>query len=148
VIQLGSGNFTRITFGAGPLSAEKLNGLVDNTNFLYDKMVRGGYYVNGFNKETSVRIQGMLVSINNNINNVSRFSNVYWPKPFTAGCIPVITYSHYFTEAIIHNVGIRGIGGGIFPDNVGFRMEVFAPKTEYGDEWRGTHWYPVIGLGY
>ena len=145
---MGSGNFTRITFGAGPLSAEKLNGLVDNTNYLYDKMVRGGYYVNGFNKETSVRMQCMLVSINNNINNVSRFSNVYWPKPFTSGCIPAITYSHYFTEAIIHSVGIKGIGGGIFPDNVGFRMEVFAPKTEYGDEWRGTHWYPVIGMGY
>ena len=145
---MASANYTRMSFGSGPLASDKMNRLVDNVDYLYDRMMRGGYYVHSFNKETSLRVQGMLVSINNNINNVSRFSNVYWPKPFTAGCIPVITYSHYFTEAIIHNVGIKNINGGIFPDNVGFRMEVFAPKTEYGDEWRGTHWFPVIGLGF
>lgn len=137
-----------MSFGTGPLATEKMNTLVSNVDFLYDKMVRGGYYVNSFNKDTSVRIQGFLTQATTNINNVSRFNNCYWPKPFTSGCIPVISYSHYFTEAIIHSVGFKGIGGGIFPDNIGFRMEVFATTTEYGDEWRGTHWYAITGLGY
>lgn len=130
------------------MDVDKLNRLVDNVDYLFDKMVRGGYYVNGFNKDTSVRVQGFLAQIQTNINQVSRFSNCYWPKPFTAGCIPVISFSHYFTEAIIHSVGFRGINGGVFPDNIGFRMEVYAPKTEHGDEWRGTHWYAITGLGY
>lgn len=140
--------YKRLSFGAGPLTAEKLNSLVNNTDYLYDRMMRGYVSVNGINRDTNVRLQGFMCQITNNINNVSRFSNVYWPKPFAAGCIPIITYGHYFTEAIIHNVGFKHINGSIFPDNTGFRIEVFAPKTEYGDEWRGNHWFSVMGLGW
>lgn len=147
-MKLANSNYTRIRFGSGPLSAEKLNRMVDNMDHMYDKMVRGGYYVNGFNKDTSVRIQGFTATPITTINNVSRFSNIYFPVPFTSGCIPVITYGHYFTEAIIHSVGFKGIEGGIWPGNSGFRMEVYATTTEHGDEWRGSHTYSILALGY
>lgn len=145
---MSSANFVRTSFGAGPLSADKLQRLANNVEFLYDKMVRGGYYVHAFKKDESVRVQGFLVQASNNINNLSRYSNCYWPKPFMAGCIPVMSYGHYFTEAIIHSVGFKSIGGGLYPDHMGFRIEVYAPTTIHGDEWRGEHWFSIIGLGY
>ena len=148
MIKLANSNYTRIRFGSGPLTAEKLNRMVDNMDYLYERMARGGYYVNGFNKDTSVRIQGFVAYATTNINNVSRWNNVYFTRPFTTGCIPVITNGHYYTEALIHSIGFKGLNGGVWPTNMGFRLEVFAPTTEYGDEWRGEHIYPIIALGY
>ena len=145
---LSNATFKNLSFGPGPLTAEKLNALADNTKYLFDKMMVGYMSVNGITRDTNIRMQGFLCQPATSINNVSRYSNVYWPRPFAVGCWPVITYGHYFTEAIIHSVGFKHINGSIFPDNVGFRMEVFAPTTEYGDEWRGSHWYGVIGLGW
>ncbi len=145
---LSSANFKRITFGTGPLAAEKLNALQGNTEYLFDRMLRGYVATDGLNRDTNIRIQGFICQATTSLNNVSRYSNVYWPKPFAAGCRPIMTTGHFFTEALIHSVGFRHIAGGVFPDNAGFRIEVFAPTTEYGDEWRGTHWYSVMGLGW
>lgn len=141
-------SYKRISWGNGPVTADKLNAMVQNTDYLYERMMRGHVEVSGLVVDKNVRIQGILVAIQNNINGVSRFSNVYWPKPFTPGCIPIITYGHYFTEAIIHSVGFKNINGTMFPSSTGFRMEVFAPTSEYGDEFRGQHLYSCMGLGF
>lgn len=148
MVSLLASVYKRLEFGPGPMTTEKLNALAGNVDFLFDRMLRGYVNVAGIARDTNIRIQGFLCQASTSLNNVSRYSNVYWPKPFGAGCIPVITYGHYFTEALIHSVGFKHISGGHLPDNVGFRIEVFAPKTEYGEEWRGTHWYACMGLGW
>lgn len=140
--------YRRLSWGSGPVTAEKLNQMVENSDFLYEKMMRGHFAHLGLMKDTNLRIQGMDVIVPQQINNVSRFANAYWPKPFSPGCKPIITNGHYFTEKVIHSVGIRNISGGLFPDNAGFRMEVYAGDAGYGSEWAGDHWYPVIALGW
>ena len=141
-------NYTRIKWGNGPVTAEKLNQMVANTDYLYDRMMRGTYQVGGIFKDANLVVQGVICSVTNNINGLSMFSNVYWPKPFSPGCDPVCGVSHYFTEAIIHNIGLRGMEGGVRPTNMGFRIETYAGKTEHGDERRGTHEYSVLALGW
>lgn len=141
-------NYTRVTWGNGPVTAEQLNKMVENTDYLYERMMRGTFLVSGIFKDANLRIQGVVTSVTNNINGVSMYSNVYWPKPFSPGCDPVCAVSHYFTEAIIHSVGLRNMNGGLRPTNQGFRIETYAATTEHGDERRGSHEYAVIGLGW
>lgn len=141
-------NYRRLSWGAGPITSEKLNAMVENTDFLYERMMRGNWTMFGIQKETNLRMQGIVMMVPEQINNVSRFVNAYWPKPFQPGCSPIIVHGHYFTEKIIVSVGIRNINGGVFPDHAGFRMEAYAGDAGYGSEWAGTHWFPVLGFGW
>lgn len=122
--------------------------MVENTDFLYERMLRGHFNHLGLLKDTNLRVQGMVVGFPNQINNVSRFIHAYWAKPFSPGCSPIMAASHYFTEKIVVSYGIRNISGSPFPDNAGFRVEMFAGDVGYGSEWAGDHWVSVIGLGW
>lgn len=122
--------------------------MVENSDYVYEKMVQGNWDVFGMQKTTNLRVQGMITWPVTQINNVSRFCNAYWPKPFSPGCTPIIIPGHYYTEKVIHSIGIKNINGTEFPDNAGFRIEVYAGDNGFGPEWAGGHSYPVIGFGW
>lgn len=141
-------SYRRLSWGSGPITAEKLNAMVENSDFLYERMMRGHWTMWGVTKETNLRIQGIVMSVPDQINNVSRFVNAYWPKPFTPGCSPIISTGLYYTDKIGVFTGIRNISGGPFPDNAGFRLEMFGHDFGYGSELAGEKWVPCLGLGY
>jgi hypothetical protein len=140
--------YRRINWGAGPVTAEKLNAMVENIDYVNERMLTGHWETFGMQKETNLRVQGMRVWPQQQINNVSRFANAYWPKPFSPGCSPIIVAGHYYTEKVIHSIGIKNINGSEFADNAGFRLEVYAGDSGYGSEWAGGHSYGVIALGW
>lgn len=140
--------YRRLSWGSGPVTAEALNQMVENSDFLYERMMRGHYDHMGLQKETGIRVNALTMGFTTQINNVSRFSNAYWAKPFSPGCSPIIAASHYFSEKIVVSFGIRNIGGGPFPDNAGFRIEMFAGDVGYGSEWAGEHWLALVGVGW
>lgn len=140
--------YRRISWGSGVITAEKLNTMVENSDYLYERMLRGNYDHMFLQKDSNLKINAMTCGFPNHINNVSRYMHAYWAKPFAPGCSPIIATSHYFTEKIIVSVGIRNINGGPFPDNAGFRVEAYAGDEGYGSEWAGEHWIGVVALGW
>ena len=144
-------NYTRLRFGNGAVSAEKLNAMIGNMDYLYENMVRGYWNVFLTPKETNLRVEGMLVSPYNYIDAVRRTALIYWPKPFSPGCSPIITNSHYMNLSYVHAVAMSAIDGTAIPNNIGFlfrAVSIFPATSEYGEQWVGDHWFPVIGLGY
>jgi hypothetical protein len=144
-------SYTRLRFGNGSISAEKLNAIIGNTDYLYENMVRGYHNVFGNPKETNLKVQGILCLPYHYQDVWQRTADIYWPKPFSPGCTPVITNSHYMNAAFLHAIAIAALDLTVFPNNVGFKMHMVATQaatSSWGDQWQGDHWVPVIGLGF
>lgn len=55
--------YERISFGAGALTAQQLNKLVSNMDFLHDRMIEGHYFVNEHQKENGLRINSAITGV-------------------------------------------------------------------------------------
>lgn len=153
VMYLAANMYKRMHFGAGALSAEDLNQLVMNMDILEDTMVKGYYMVNEVSKNTGILIQGVVTGIVNPSSNTTRFANIYWSRPFSTGCNPVIVGTQYATDHAPLALSIRGIDHGLRPGNTGFRAEV--NQIEDRHLWgNNRNWtkdptlYSFIGLGW
>ena len=104
------------------------------SHYLYERMMRGHFYHLDLAKDTNLRMQGMVLGLWNQINNVSRYTNAYWQKPFSPPCSPILADCHFFSEKIIVSHGLRNLNGGPFPDNAGFRVEMYAGDAGFGSE--------------
>lgn len=142
-----------MSFGAGALSAEDLNQLVANMDLLESTMIKGYYFVNEISKNTGVLLQGLVTGIVNPTSNTTRFANVYWPRPFSTGCKPVIVGSRYETDFAPVSLAIRAIDNSLYPGNTGFRAEVNLLKDN-NLFWSSGRWskestvFSFIGLGW
>lgn len=145
--------YKRMHFGAGALSAEDLNQLIANMDILENTMVKGFFNVNEISKNTGVLIQGVVTGIVNPSTNTSRFANVYWPRPFSTGCNPVIVGSEYSTDYAPVALTIRGIDGSLYPGNTGFRAQINQIEDRHlwgnNKSWsKKSTVYSFIGLGW
>lgn len=145
--------YKRMHFGAGALSAEDLNQLVQNMDILENTMTKGFFMVNEISKNTGVLIQGVVTGIINPSTNTSRFANVYWPRPFSTGCNPVIVGSQYATDFAPIGLTIRGIDNSLYPSNTGFRAQVNQIEDRHlwgnNKSWtKESTVYSFIGLGW
>lgn len=146
-------HYKRMSFGAGALSAEDLNQLVSNMDVLEGTMVKGHYSVAEIKKNTGLLIQGVVTGIVNPTSNKTRYAQVYWPRPFSTGCNPVIVGSRYESEFAPVSLSIRAIDGSLYPNNSGFRAEINLVKDQ-NLWWSSGKWsekstvYSFIGLGW
>ena len=113
-----------MSFAAGALSAEDLNQLVANMDILEATMIKGYYMVNEISKNTGILLQGIVTGIVNPSSDTTRYANVYWPRPFSTGCKPVIVGSQYATEYAPIALHVRAIDNSLYPGNTGFRAEI------------------------
>lgn len=148
--------YNNISFESGPLTVEKLNDLVENMDFLHERMTMGYYFVNGHQKENGLIIQGQVTGVDKTASSAVRYADMFWAHPFTPGCKPVITSAQYSTQMTQYFWGLRAVNGQLEPDNRGFRLEVGLPKGDGGlfsgggQKWADkaeTVW-SFIGLGY
>lgn len=93
-------------------------------DILEKTMVKGYYNVAEISKDSGLIIQGVVTGIVNPTSNNTRFANIYWPRPFSTGCKPVIVGSRYETEFAPVSLSIRGIDNSLYPSNTGFRAEI------------------------
>lgn len=142
-----------MSFAAGALSAEDLNQLVANMDLLEKTMIKGYYSVDGISKDTGILVQGVITGIVNHASNSTRFANVYWSRPFSTGCKPVIVGSTYDQSFAAVMLSIRAIDGSLYPGNTGFRAEI--NQVEDRHLWGANkNWsdkstvYSFIGLGW
>lgn len=129
---MASQQYQRVSFESGPLTVEKLNDLVENMDFLYDRMCAGYYFVNGHQKENGLVIQGQVAGVDKTASSAIRYADIFWAKPFTTGCKPIITSSQYASEFSRNFWVLRAINGQLEPDNRGFRLEVGLPPNDDG----------------
>lgn len=150
---MAANGYVRMSFGAGALSSEDLNQLVANMDILEKTMIKGYYMVNEISKNTGILVQGLVTGIVNPTSNNTRFANIYWPRPFTTGCKPVIVGSRYETEFAPVSLSIRAIDNSLYPSNSGFRAEINLIKDQ-NLWWSSGKWskestvYSFIGLGW
>ena len=145
--------YKRMSFGAGALSAEDLNQLVSNMDVLEKTMIKGHYMVAEISKDSGLLIQGIVTGIVNPTSNNTRFANIYWPRPFSTGCKPVIVGSRYETEFAPVSLSIRAIDNSLYPSNTGFRAEINLIKDQNlwmtSGKWsKESTVYSFIGLGW
>lgn len=145
--------YKRMSFAAGALSAEDLNQLVANMDILEASMVKGFYMVDEISKNTGILLQGVITGIINPTSNTTRHANVYWSRPFSTGCKPVIVSGKYEIDSAPTLVSIRAIDGNLYPSNTGFRAEINLVKDN-NLFWSTGKWsekstvYSFIGLGW
>ena len=145
--------YKRMSFGAGALSAEDLNQLVANMDILESTMIKGYYMVDQISKDSGILLQGVVTGIINPTSNTTRHANVYWSRPFSPGCKPIIVGSKYETEAATTMLSIRGIDNNLYPSNTGFRAEINLVKDN-NLFWSSGKWsdkstvYSFIGMGW
>lgn len=145
--------YKRMSFAAGALSAEDLNQLVSNMDLLEKTMIKGYFMVNEISKNSGILVQGVVTGVVNPTSNNTRFANIYWPRPFSTGCKPVIVGSRYETEFAPVSLSIRGIDNSLYPSNTGFRAEINLIKDNQL-WWSNGKWskestvYSFIGLGW
>lgn len=150
---MAANNYKRMSFAAGALSAEDLNQLVANMDILEATMIKGYYMVNEISKNTGILMQGVITGIVNPTSNTTRYANVYWPRPFSTGCKPVIVGSRYETEFAPVSLSIRGIDNSLYPSNTGFRAEINLIKDN-NLFWSSGRWskestvFSFLGLGW
>lgn len=145
--------YERISFGAGALTAQQLNKLVSNMDFLHDRMIEGHYFVNEHQKENGLRINSAITGVAKPLNDKVRYADIFWPRPFLTGCKPVITTGHYFTKMMPVTIGLHAVNGELWPDNRGVRVEVglqtdtglFATSPKWGNE---PTVFSLIALGW
>lgn len=152
---MASQNYNRISFSAGPLTVEKLNDIVENMDYLYERMCMGHYFVSGHQKENGLVIQGQITGVDRTASSAVRYTDMFWAKPFTTGCSPIITGAQYSTEMAQYFWMVRATNGLLYPDNRGFRLEVGLPKGDGGLLSSRSKWadkaetiWSFIGMGY
>lgn len=142
-----------MSFGAGALSAEDLNQLVANMDILESTMIKGYYMVDQISKDSGILLQGVVTGIINPTSNTTRHANVYWSRPFSTGCKPIIVGSKYETEAAPTMLSIRGIDNNLYPSNTGFRAEINLIEDRHlwgsNGKWsEKSTVYSFIGMGW
>lgn len=145
--------YKRMSFAAGALSAEDLNQLVSNMDILESTMVKGFYMVDEISKNSGILLQGVITGIINPTSNTTRHANVYWSRPFSTGCKPIIVGSKYEIESAPTMVSIRAIDNNLYPSNTGFRAEINLVKDNNlwmsSGKWSAKSTvYSFIGMGW
>lgn len=128
---------------------DKLNLMVNNTRYLFERAPR--LYFNGYGvkKDTGIKIASGTAIIPPK-KSISQAINVYFGTFFTPGCKPVITtgiVSHYNGRVSDTMHALKGIG--YVPDHTGFvarfGMVELNAATNYFVKTMYLHW---IAVGY
>jgi hypothetical protein len=107
-----------------PITDEKLQGMVDNDNWLRDTMTQSQYAANGIVKTTGIKIASGLALITarkgREASRVVSFGNY-----FSDGCRPIITTGTLSISQRMIWVSYYGLGSTFIPTRDGFTIRVY-----------------------
>lgn len=137
-----------MSWGKEPITAQKLNDMVDNMDYLYEKMLTGYYDINGLTRDSGLTIRIGHVKVpqtENTANDVVHF----FSRPFMPGTRPVVLISlasEYFNRIFI---AMRGLDGRATADHRGFVATFSQDRTPGGPtEYSGEQFLQYVAFGY
>lgn len=107
-----------------PITDEKLQGMVDNDNYLRDNMTRSQYGANGITKTTGVKIASGLALITARKGR-SATRSVFFGNYFSDGCKPIVTTGTVSISQRMIWVTHYGPGSNLIPTRDGFTVFVY-----------------------
>lgn len=111
--------YERVNWGYEQISADKLNKMVSNMDYLYQTMVTAYYDVYGVVRDAGLEMRtGYVKGISTEA--PSFFSSFYYSRPFLPGARPVVISSVTSGSAMNYIVGVRGLDNRGVPDHRGF----------------------------
>jgi hypothetical protein len=111
-----------------PITDEKLQGMVDNDNYLRDNMTRSQYAASGVTKNTGVKIaSGFALIAARKGREASR--QVGFSNYFSDGSHPIITTSPVSRAQRMIWVTHQGLGSNLLPTRDGFVVVVNIDST-------------------
>lgn len=132
--------YKRLNWAKEPVSSQKLNDMVGNDDFLFEKMITGYYNVAGIVRDSGLEIRtGFVKGIATQAN--SFWASHYYPKPFLPGARPVILCAVASASAMLYVLGTRGLDGRAIADHRGFLCHFSQlrpaghPTKFYGEQW-------------
>lgn len=141
--------YKRINWGSlsEPVSNNKLNDMINNMDYLYEKMITGYYNMFGVTRETGLSIRVGAAKLPYSEANYLGVSH-YFAKPFLPGTRPIIVSGFSTDMRWRIFMALRGFDGRAVPDHTGF-VGVFTQDSDrsYGNQYMGEQWYTYIALG-
>jgi len=138
--------YKRISWGKEAISSAKLNDMVRNMDYLYEKMITGYYNLYGVARETGLTIRAghaKLPFTEAQGNGVVH----YFPRPFLPGSRPAVVTSVNTDYYVRFFHAIRGLDGRAVPDHRGFYSIFNQDRLAGGPtEFQGDMYYTYIAL--
>ena len=119
-------SFKSLLWGRGEsVTSEKLNQMVNNSQYLFEQMPKTYYNTYGIKKTSGLKILAGIISIAPS-NALWTSGRVEFGSYFTPGCKPVVVTGHQPTAAKwrYHTI-VKGIGT-YYPDHRGIELHVGA----------------------
>jgi len=111
--------YKRLNWSKEPVSSQKLNDMVGNDDYLYERMITGYYNVSGIVRDSGLEIRtGFVKAIATEAG--SFFVSHYYPKPFLPGARPVVLVAVVSSGPMLYVLGTRGLDNRAVPDHRGF----------------------------
>lgn len=130
-----------------PITAEKLNDMVQNDNLLQDNMVRGFYSGASVTKEQGIRIASGLVPITAR-KPASASKAVSFGSFFSAGCRPIVATGVISANQRQIFVTCDGPGSELLPTRSGFTANVYVNSNNKKKKISNTFYVSWIAVGW
>lgn len=111
-----------------PITAEKLNDMVNNDQTIQENMVRGRYTGVGASYDKGIRIASGLVRITARTA-PSATVGVKFQNFFSDNCKPMVTTGIYSGKQREISVTLDGAGASLVPTNAGFNVTAYVRST-------------------
>lgn len=141
---MSANDYKPVSWNGEPMSTLKLNQMSSNTQYLFERMPRIRYSVEGIVRDTAVKVISGKTAYPLDTTKNYTYLPVLFGSYFTAGCRPVVTAS---VEAGNHRakVVLIGTGGqGVEIDHTGFTAIVSHEEHLLGGQVRiiqgWVHW--------
>lgn len=142
--------YKRLSWGQEPITTNKLNDMVGNSDYLYDHSVTALYDVLGITRDSGISIRCGYTKVVNT-DNWYQALGVYYTRPFLPGVRPVVLTSLAIDSTAQLSYGIKGLDERAVPDHRGFTIHLWqdrfdADTTRFtGDQW--VSWLAIAPSG-
>lgn len=129
------------------ISSQKLNDMISNDDYLFEKLFSGYYNHNGLVKDTGLTFRAGSVSIPN-FNGVYMSVNTFYSRPFLPGTKPIILLGLMSSDSNRIHYATRGLDGSWQPDHTGFNLYTSSNEVpNNGTEYKGTQYMAYLAIG-
>lgn len=129
-----------------PITAEKLNNMVNNDQTIQENMVRGRYSGVGSSIDKGIRIASGLVRISPQTA-PTKMVPVRFDNFFSDNCKPMVTTGIYSQKQREISVTLDGAGASLVPTNAGFNVIVYV-RSAAKKKISNTFYVSWIAVGY
>lgn len=129
-----------------PITDERLNQMVGNTQYLFDHASAIRYSANGLTRDTALKIIVGKTPVEARTDRNYNFTNIYFGSFFTAGCKPIVVGTIEGTGGSHHRAHhvIQSLTAGSEIDHNGF---IAITSTEAIKTWAAA-WFHWTAFGY